>query len=314
MELKKMIAPFDAAEVLQHLEQIFGIEERLLEECQLNGSESDLNRDIVYLAYENNTLLGMIHATIPLSTPYVAGLSAMFTTDAARGKGLGKILFGKIVEEVSSHDVRLTVLGTSNPIAAKLYAQFGFGFCPGSNVMARFSKGNMVDFSRDYYQKIQGTAKILRGDPSMRIPMIPLVLQTNFGLILDINTSIFNCATITERSCMGLFPRYVALRKQGGDFYMVFDEAGTLGAVGSVSPQEGGLFRADFFSLPAFEPVIPELIDKIEDTFGKVYFEIACNDNTKERILKENGFNPMEEGCCKTEDFLIRTVKYCRDK
>ena len=31
MELKKMIAPFDATEPLEHLEQIFGIEERLLE-------------------------------------------------------------------------------------------------------------------------------------------------------------------------------------------------------------------------------------------------------------------------------------------
>ena len=272
MELKKWVAPFDASEVLAHLEQIFGPEERSLEECQLNGSEADFNKDIVYLAYENNTLLGMIHATIPLRTPYLAGLSAMFTTEAARGKGIGKILFGKIVEEVSMREVRLAVLGTSNPVAAKLYSKFGFGFYPGSNVMARFSKGNMVDFVQDYYRKKCETAEISRGNQSMRIPLIPLVLQHDLGLILDINTGIFNSSTITQRSCMGLFPRYLALRKRGGDYFTVFDESGTLGAVSSVSPQNNGFFRADFFALPSFESVIPAMIHKLEASFANVYF------------------------------------------
>lgn len=310
MELKKFIAPFDASEVLEHLEQIFGIEERLLEQCQLNGSEAEFNKDIVYLAYEDDTLLGMIHATIPVKTPQLAGLSAMFTTEAARGKGIGKILFGKIVEEVSALGARLTVLGTSNPVAAKLYSKFGFGFCPGSNVMARFSEGDMVDFARDYYHKKSGTAEVSRGNQSMRIPMIPLVLQNEFGLILDINTGIFNSTTITQRSCMGLFPRYESLRKQGGDYFMAFDEAGTLGAVASVAPQDDGSYRADFFSLPSFASVIPAMIDKLEKDFGKVYFEIACSDKSKEQILKENGLKEIGEGCCIAGDFMIQTVKY----
>ena len=312
MELRKMIAPFDATEALEHLEQIFGIEERLLEACQLNGSEIEFNKDLVYFAYENDTLLGMIHATIPHKTPCLAGLSAMFTTEAARGKGIGKLLFGKIVDEVSSHGVRLTVLGTSNPVAAKLYAQFGFKFCPGSNVMALFSRGDMVDFAKDYYREMQGTAKVSPGDPSMRIPMIPLVLQTDFGLILDINTEIFHSATITQRSCMGLFPRYQALKNRGGDYFMAFDEAGTLGAIGSVAPREDGSFRADFFSLPSFESVIPAMMDQFKEKCGKVYFEIACSDTTKERILKENGLHAIGEGCCATGDIMIPTVKYSR--
>lgn len=312
MELKRMIAPFDASKVLEYLEKIFGIEERLLEECQLNGSEAEFNRDIVYLAYEEDTLLGAIHATIPLNAPYLAGLSAMFTTEAARGKGIGKILFGKIVEEVSMQGARLTLLGTSNPVAAKLYAKFGFGFCPGSNVMVRFSEGNMVDFNRDYYHEMRGTAKISRGNPSMRIPMIPLVLQTDFPLILDINTAIFHSSTITQRSCMGLFPRYEALRNRGGDYFMAFDEAGTLGAVGSVAPQDNGSFRADFFSLPSFASVIPAMIHTIEENFGNVYFEIACSDKIKERILKENGFKTIGEEICTAGDLMIQTIMYSR--
>lgn len=312
MELKKMIAPFNASKMLDHLEQIFGVEERLLEEVQLNGSEAEFNKDIVYLAYEGDTLLGTIHATIPHKTPYLAGLSAMFTTEAARGKGLGKILFGKIVEEVSQQGARLTVLGTSNPIAAKLYAQFGFGFHPGSHVMTRFSQGNMVDFTHDYYQSIQGTATVSRGTQAMRIPIIPLVLQTEYGLILDINTAILNSSTVTQRSCMGLFPRYLALRERGGDYFSAFDEAGTLGAVGSVAPQPDGTFRADFFAFPAFESVIPEMIRKMEEAFGKVYFEIAVCDQAKAQLLQKNGFHPTSESHFTVGNFTVQTIKYSR--
>jgi GNAT superfamily N-acetyltransferase len=312
MELKRMVAPFDATEALEHLEKIFGVEERLLEECQLDGSETKWNKDIVYFAYEGKTLLGMIHGTIPEKTPCVAGLSAMFTTEAARGKGIGKLLFGKIVEEVSGHNVQLTVLGTSNPVAAKLYAQFGFGFCPGSHVMAWFSQGNMVDFTQEHYQQLRGSAAVVQGDPAMRIPLVPLVLQREYGLILDINTGIFNSDTVTQYSCMGLYPRYIALRQRGGDYFMAMDEAGTLGAVGSVAPKENGANRADFFSVPAFRSVIPEMIRKMEEAFGKVYFEIACGDSDKASILKENGYTPIGEGCCAAGDLMIKTVKYSK--
>ncbi|MBQ4120332.1 MAG: GNAT family N-acetyltransferase [Clostridia bacterium] len=312
MELKKFIAPFDAEEPLKYLEQIFGIEERLLEECQLNGSETDFNTDIVYLAYEDNTLLGMIHATIPKATPHIAGLSAMFTTPAARGKGLGNILFKAIVDEVSSHNVRLTVLGTCNPIAAKLYAKYGFAFCPGSNVMARFSSGNMVDFTNDYYTVPKGKITVSHGNQAMRIPIVPLVLQTNLPLILDINTKIFNSNTITQRSCMGLFPRYEELRKHGGDYFMAFDDSGTLGAAASVCRMDDGTFRGDFFSLPSFEYAIPEMLQKMEDDFSNVYFEIAKNDTVKKKHLEENGFKPIGDSYCKTDEFTINTVKYAR--
>lgn len=312
MEIKKYIAPFDAKEPLKHLEQIFGIEERLLEECQLNGSEAEYNKDIVYLAYENHTLLGMIHATIPHKTPYLAGLSAMFTTPAARGKGIGNILFKAIVDELSALGVRLAVLGTSNPIAAKLYTKYDFAFHQGSNVMTRFSDGYMVDFSNDYYRFPKGKITVQMGDPSMRIPIVPLVLQSDFPLILDINTKIFNSTTITQRSCMGLYPRYMDLKENGGEYYCAFDEAGTLGAVASVSPQIDGAFRADFFSLPAFESAISEIIRKIEDAFGNVYFEIAKSDTVKKKHLEEIGFKSSCHSHCKTDDFIINTVKYTR--
>ena len=313
MELKKFVAPFDALEALDCIEKIFGVEERLLEECQLSGSEAAYNTDIVYLAYEKETLLGMIHATIPCHAPYLAGLSAMFTTEAARGKGIGSLLFERMVDEISARGVRLSVLGTSNPVAAKLYTNYGFGFCPGSHVMARFSEGHMVDFVRDYYRTMVGKAEVIRGNPSMRIPIVPLVLQNEFGLILDMNANIFNTSIVTERSCMGLFPRYEAIRIGGGEYYMAFDEVGTLGAVCSVSPQENSFFRGDFFALPSFKSVIPDMIRTIEEDFTNVYFEIAESDKGKAEYLKENGLIATGEGCCKMGEMAVNTVKYRRE-
>jgi hypothetical protein len=111
---------------------------------------------------------------------------------------------------------------------------------------------------------------------------------------------------------MGLYPRYEALRKRGGDYFMAFDEEGMLGAVGSVAPQDDGYFRGDFFSLPSFDSVVPEIIKKIEEFSSKVYFEIAKSDKNKERILKENGYKIIGEGILKTGDLMIQTIKYAR--
>ena len=47
MEIKLCTAPFDAEQMLCRLEEIFGIEERLLETPQLTGLEISENKDIV---------------------------------------------------------------------------------------------------------------------------------------------------------------------------------------------------------------------------------------------------------------------------
>jgi GNAT superfamily N-acetyltransferase len=173
MELIRRTVPYDATAALKLLEDTFGYEEVVVEGPQLLGKEVAVNTDLVWEAWEDEKLLGTIHATIPKSFPTICGLSAMATHPSARGKGLGRILFAKIIEEYESQGVTAAFLGTSNPIAAKLYHSLGFSFLPGSHVMVRYAKGDTVDFVREYYAPVRESCRILKDDSAIRIPLIP---------------------------------------------------------------------------------------------------------------------------------------------
>lgn len=291
MELIRRTAPYDASAVLKLLKDTFGIEEVLVEAPQLDGREIAANRDIVWEAWEDDRLIGTIHATIPLAFPTVCGLSAMATAPAARGKGLGRILFTKILEEIDSQGVKAAFLGTSNPIAAKLYHSLGFSFVPGSHVMVRYLQGDTVDFCREHYAAVCEAFRILKDDSAIRIPLIPLVVMGGNTKVLDVNANLFHRDFVTQRSCMGLYPRYDGLLSNGGHFYAAVDERGVLGAMLSTLPTEAGI-RADFFCCDGFEHILPQLLEACGE---KVYLQIAQCDEKKQELAKKLGFSPAGE-------------------
>ncbi len=281
MEIITCTAPFDAEEMLSWLEKIFGVGERLLETPQLNGEEIAYNRDIVLLAKENGKLLGAIHGTIPHHEPHLAGLSAMFTTPEARGTGLGRKLFGKLVETLENEGVTAMVLGTSNPIGEKLYASFGFRYLYGSGVMARFAAGSVADFNRARFDTPKGEIHIEEGSPKMRIPIVPLTLSRLKYKVYDINLGLINPELKTQPSCMGLFPKCLSLQENGGRFYGAYDEAGVLGAVATVTAD--GCF--DGFAYPAWESALEEMFRKGSAT----HMLIADGDEEKSALAARLG-------------------------
>ena len=288
MELIRRTVPYDASAALKLLEDTFGSEEVVVEAPQLMGKEVAANKDIVWEAWEGDQLVGTIHVTIPRSCPTVCGLSAMATHPSVRGKGLGRILFAKIIEEFEHQGVTAAFLGTSNPIAAKLYHSLGFSFLPGSHVMVRYCKGDTVDFCREHYVPVREECRVLKDDSAIRIPMIPLVVMGGITKVLDVNTGLFHRDFVTQRSCMGLYPRYDALLKKGGHFYAAVDENGTVGAILSTVPTDAGI-RADFFCCTGFEERLPQLLDACADT---VYLQIAEFDTKKQELAKTLGFSP----------------------
>lgn len=289
MELIRRVVPYDASAALKLLEDTFGIEEVIVEAPQLMGAEVAVNRDIVWEAWEDGKLLGTIHTTIPKSDPTICGLSAMATDPAVRGKGLGRILFAKIIEEFESQGVTTAFLGTSNPIAAKLYHSLGFSFLSGSHVMVRYAQGDTVDFCREHYAPVREDCRILKDDSAIRIPMIPLTLMGGNTKVLDVNTGLFHRDFVTQRSCMGLYPRYDALLKKGGHFYGAVDEKGTLGALLSTMVTDIGI-RADFFCCDGFEGLLPKLVAACEDA---IHLQIADCDGKKQALAKALGFSPV---------------------
>ena len=294
MELIRFEAPFPCDDFLWVLQEEFGSEEVLVERPQLTGLETEDNLDIVYMACEEDRILGTIHATIPKACPRLGGISAMCTIPEARGKGLGRILFSKIVEELESRGVTAMFLGTGNPVAAKLYCSFGFSFLRGSGVMARFVNGDAVDFTRELYGCPPASIQFLPGSARMRIPLIPLALHRGSQMLLDCNTGIVSCDYMTKYSCMGLYPRYLDLQKKGGCFLGAYSDTGILGAVASVLPTERGM-RADFFCCESFASAVPELLQKCETVCGECYLQLAAEDKDKQRLAWECGFVPRQE-------------------
>jgi len=132
MEIIRYDAPFEYTEVFNVWKDIFGLDEARLEELQINGSESQYNNDFVYAAKEGDTILGLVHTTIPVDYPTFCGVSGVCTTPEARGKGVGKILYAKMTEDMDKMGVKTAFLGTGNMIAAKLYGNNGFSFYPGT--------------------------------------------------------------------------------------------------------------------------------------------------------------------------------------
>ena len=309
MEIKMLTAPFDSVEFLDLVEKTFGREERELEEVQINGSESKYNSDVVFISIEEDTILGTLHVTIPNSAPYLAGLSAMLTTPEARGKGIGTALFSEAMKFIDSKGIELAVLGTSNPIAAKMYSKFGFSYAFGSGVMMRFSAGHQVDFNNNYLDSPCGNISVKKGDPSLRIPIVPLTLYKTGFLINDLNTNLVSFEIMTQFSCMGLFPRYLNLYDKGGDFYYAADERGVVGAVASVLPSLEGN-RVDFFFSHGFESSLRDLISAIETDRKNIFFEVAKNDAIKANIVKALDYTAEAESSYEYRGFSIPTVKY----
>ena len=291
MELIRRVVPYDATAALKLLEDTFGYEEVVVEAPQLMGAEVAVNNDIVWEAWEGDQLVGTIHTTIPKCYPSICGLSAMATHPSVRGKGLGRILFAKIIEEFESQGVTTAFLGTSNPIAAKLYHSLGFSFLSGSHVMVRYAKGDTVDFVREHYTPVRKVCHITKDDSAIRIPMIPLILMGSNTTVLDVNTGLFHRDFVTQRSCMGLYPRYDALLKKGGHFYAAADENGVLGAILSTMPTDDGI-RADFFCCDGFVDLLPQLFAECEDD---IYLQVAECDIKKQELAKALGFSPVGE-------------------
>lgn len=282
MEFIKYIAPFDYEQVVSLWQDVFSHSEALMEQKQIDGSESKYNTDIVYAAKENDKLIGAVHITIAKANPEIYGVSGVCTHPEARGRGIGRILFEKAMNDVDKMGCKAGFLGTGNPCAIKIYSSYGFSFIPCTGVMCRFADGNFYDYTRSIYCKDTEVFNCEEGSCDYRIPIIPLVIcscgETGFT---DINVNLVRRGIyFSQVSCMGIFPRYLELVKKGGKYFGLKDEKGTLGAVCSVSPTEKGT-RVDFFWTKNFDDGLRLLILQLQKQYDDIYFQIADSDKVK---------------------------------
>ena len=300
MQLIRQTAPIYYDEILSLIEQTFGETEAEDELPQLDGSEKEENLDIIYSAREGGKLIGTIHATIPKSYPELCGLSGMCISSEARGKGIGKLMFSEINKYIDELGVKSVFLGTSNPIAAKMYGGVGFSYIPGSFVMARFNDGTIVDYKNKMYGQMGKKVIIKENSAAMRIPIIPLVMFGCNQIVMDSNTRLYSSRVFTQHSCMGIHAKYERLKSDGGSFWGAFDERGILGAVLSAMPFENGIMAA-FFFCDGFEKAISNMIELCVSKYKNVEFKIAQIDKSKTEMIENLGYKCFSD---KTEENL----------
>ncbi len=286
--------PSECEEAIRLLSCVFGEAEGRLESKQLEGGELLFNTDVLFTAKEGGMMLGTCHLTIPRSFATLGALSGLCTSKEARGRGIGRNLFRMAVEDADERGVETLFLGTSNPMAAGMYMQFGFSFVTGSNVMVRYTGKTLLDYYQKYYYPT--SISCVPGDASFRIPIIPLVLSRGRDFLMDANTAIFSSTVVTQPSCMGLFPKYLALAAEGGSYFGACHPSGALCAMSSMLPVRYGT-RVDAFALPGFEPELPGLLSCCLESVDDAFAQIAITDSAKEAMFAAIGFEP---GVCET--------------
>lgn len=288
MEIIRNTAPFDYKGTYRLLSDIFGEDEAVSELPSLDGTQASFNDDIVYTAEEDGITHGTVHLTVTEGQPEgegirISGISGMCTDMAVRGTGIGRKLFGKIVEESDANGCDAAFLGTGNPVACNLYSSFGFAYLPGSYVMARFNGTNRVSFFEDRFRKpLEITVREL--DASDRISVIPLFLNEGPGFLLDSVTGIFSNEVITQPSCMGLYPKYENIMNNGGRVYAAVSERGVLGGIAS----QGADGIADFFCQENYGEAAQMLLSALG---GEARIRISAYDDRKADMLFEYGYN-----------------------
>jgi len=178
----------------------------------LFGEECISNRDIIFVARQDGKIIGTSHLTISITNPELGGLGEVCTLPESRGMGLATRLCKMALDQFVGSGGKALFLGTSNPVAARIYTNLGWQKIPGSNVMVYLTDNIPADNYLQIYFAVGDRINVLSGSASDRIPVIPLILFPHEWHVLDSNIGLYSTRFSLQRSCMGLYPRYQSMR------------------------------------------------------------------------------------------------------
>ncbi len=195
----------------------------------LAAAESVQNSDILYLVRHGKKLASSSHLTISKSNPELGGLGEMATAPEFRRLGLASKLCERALDDFRTQGGQALFLGTGNPAAARVYNRLGWRKLAGASVMVFIASGDSPEtFLVDYFRK-DGSTTTAVASASERIPMIPLLISPHDWQVLDANVGIFSTRYVVQSSCMGLYPRYEALVREGrGEWFRARTDRGNL--------------------------------------------------------------------------------------
>ncbi len=191
------------------------------------GEEADHNDHVVFVERDEDLVVSTCGITFSRADNRFAGISDVATRPSYRGRGIAGSLCLQALEEFTAKRGEVLFLGTMDPDVARIYHRLGWRRIAGANLWANVTTGDSPEeYLVDHFRS-PAPIHIVKGDPSLRIPMIPLLLTPHDWQVLDGNLPTPMISTRYERqnSCMGLCRKY---------YYLL----------SPLSPREGGRERA----------------------------------------------------------------------
>ena len=204
-----------ADELFTFWEGIFGPDDPDIPMGVFLGDEDEHNSHIVFAERDGDVLAGTCGIMTPRANPEFAGIGEVATRPEYRGRGIAGRLCRQALDEFAENCGEAVFLGTENPSAARIYQRLGWRRISNSTVYANIISGaSPEEYLADYF-RTESQVKIVEGDASLRVPMIPLLLTPHDWQVLDGNlpTPMVSTRYAEQNSCMGLCRKYYYLVK-----------------------------------------------------------------------------------------------------
>ena len=168
-------------------------------------------------------------------------------------------------------------------------ASSAFAYERGTHIMYRTAEKSLLSFFSDY--QVERNIRIEPATATMRVHLIPLVLQDGRDLLMDANAKILSSRFFTQRSCMGLYPRYLKIIEEGGEVFCAVNRKDLLCGVASFRKAGTDSFFVDAFSAPGYEFVITDLLASCRRP-ALHYYALLSDVDTKKAplIFQKMGF------------------------
>ena len=202
-------------------------------------------------------------------------------------------------------------LGTTNPVAKKIYESLGWESVQNSNVMFNSNhKKNFEKFLIDYYDQ-KSKKQIIEGNPNLRLSIIPYVLSLRSKKQIDLNSNI-NLIDISS-GCLSIYNKFDFLRNNQGNWYCQSDQNNKIFSIVSYLDDGQKNFRIDGLFNDSWKKLSLDLLHEIvikiyEKNPKKIFSEVFSEDFYKIDLLQEIGFN-FEEDIKKTVENNVLNFK-----
>ena len=287
-----------------------------IEPAVLLGSESGHNTSDLYLVEEDGRAISTTMVTTCNALPELGGFGEVATVPEARGRGLATDLCRRSVEDFVGAGGRALFLGTVNPAAARIYHRLGWRKLASSIIWALITDDRPPEaYLVDYFSS-PSPAVVEEGGPGARIPMIPLIVTPHDWRVLDANTGILSARYALVRSCMGLYPKYQALREGGrGSWFAARDTKRRIVGLSTAHLDDSRGCRVDGFthggSQDAWDDLVRAAIEWGQARDASAIYATACTED-EDRIARLETLGFRNTGPAPDFELDDRTVSAVR--